>query len=210
MRTDILIAGVTLIAVGCFAAGVASADRIRGWWWALDDKRRARRGEVMVYAPAELEHPRYGPLLATPPGGITVVREDGALSVRPSVLDKTVERVRAAGDPLTGPMPLLNDETYEQVRVQRPASWAKPPPSTEELREMYDQYFGRHSRQIERDCGARAPAPPFPCCEHCDVSPCETPGRHHVACIDCQPAFGADRCEADVLAAEDGAPVMLP
>lgn len=76
------------------------------------------------------DHPRFGPLLSTPPEGIEVTRDDGVLSVR---ADLPVQRRRAEGDPFTGELPKLTDEAYEELRAKRP-------PTLKELREEYNRW----------------------------------------------------------------------
>lgn len=163
---------ITVLLTGT-VTGAVFADVFRGLWWLLADRWRERRGEVMVYAPADEpetipDPPRYGGLL-TPPEGteITPCDEVPSAPYRPEPVraDLPAQFKATVDHAPTGPFAAV-------PYTPEPASWAKPPPSMEELRRQYDDWD-------------RA-----------------TYGR--------RPAFGTDRCEADVLAAEDGAPVMMP
>jgi len=127
--TWLLVIAVILIGVGMFAAGIASGPSVRNAWWRLDDKRRSLRQPAPEAEPAP-DHPRFGPLLTTPPGGIEVTRGDGVLSVR---ADLPVKRRRAEGDPFTREIPVFTDEVYEELRAERP-------PTIEELREEYERW----------------------------------------------------------------------
>lgn len=123
----ILIPSIILVAGGMYAAGVASADGARALWWLLADRLRSLRGPAPVYVP---EHPRFGALLDTPPGGITVVRDDGAISVR---ADLPVTRKPTVDHAPTGPFAAV-------PYTPEPASWAEQPPTMEELRRQYDSW----------------------------------------------------------------------
>jgi len=128
--TAVLIFGMILIAAGMFAAGVASGPSVRGAWWRLDDKRREARARRQPEAEAVPDHPRFGPLISTPPEGIEVTRGDGVLSVR---ADLPVQRA------LTEDHAPTCDFTAVPY-VPEPPSWAQPPPSMAELRAQYDSW----------------------------------------------------------------------
>ena len=130
--TWVLIFGVILIGAGMFAAGVASGPSVRGAWWRLDDKRRearARRQPVPEAEPVP-DHPRFGPLVSTPPEGIEVTRDDGVLSVR---ADLPVQRALTEDHAPTCDFPAV-------PYAPEPPSWAQPPPSMAELRAQYDSW----------------------------------------------------------------------
>jgi hypothetical protein len=76
------------------------------------------------------DHPRFGPLVSTPPEGIEVTRDDGVLSVR---ADLPVQRVLTEDHAPTCDFPAVS-------YAPPPPSWAEPPPSMAELRRQYDSW----------------------------------------------------------------------
>lgn len=112
--TDILKYAAVVLVAGTLPAlwfGVVYAGEIKGGCRRLRGLLPLTRRHTGHHLEPVPEHPYYGPLLDTPPGGITIVRGDGAISVK---ADRPVQRVRAAGDPFTGPMPKLTEQAIRE------------------------------------------------------------------------------------------------
>jgi hypothetical protein len=125
IETITLIIAVLLAGV---AIGAVLADTFRALYWLAADGARSLRGPARVYVPVPVPvHPRFGPLTATPPGGIEVTRDDGVLSVK---ADQPVTRKWTRDHAPTG-------EFAAVPYAPPPPSWAGPVPTTEELREDY-------------------------------------------------------------------------
>ena len=128
----LLVTGIILAVLGSFTAGVASGPWVRNAWWSLGDWARGPApSRVPVHEAAPVpDHPRFGPLLDTPPEGVEVTRDDGVLSVR---ADLPARRKFTDDHAPTGPFAAV-------PYAPPPASWAQPPPTIEELRKQYDSW----------------------------------------------------------------------